>query len=156
MGVVYTLVIGKFTSIQEENTKLGLKNLKKYLMQYKPREKASLLCLDNCKNCFVTVDSKVAKKDIESFVDESVRVYRYDFNLGAMQRENEVFFNKEDVEENVCFSYSIDNKGVGDQVLIEYKNKVYDMSTYFSKTAVYESVQEAVQAKRNLAAEVLQ
>ena len=62
----------------------------------------------------------------------------------------------EEVEEDVCFSYEVDKKGVGDQMLVEFKTKVYDYSSYFTKTAVYNSVEDAVNAREELIREVMQ
>ena len=40
--------------------------------------------------------------------------------------EQEIYFNTHDIEEDVCFSYEVDKRGVGDQMLVEFKTKVYD------------------------------
>jgi hypothetical protein len=41
-------------------------------------------------------------------------------------------------------------------VLVEYKDSVYDFTSYMDKVEVYSSISEAVEAKQNLAMEVLQ
>ncbi|MEN4045222.1 type II secretion system protein [Sulfurimonas sp. NWX367] len=156
MGVVYTLVIGSFKKLSEKSTNLSLKNLKEFLQSYPHKESAKFVCLDNCKNCFVLIDGKKQDIRIKNFLDESVQVYRYDFDLGAMQKENTGYFNQENIEENVCFSYEVDGDGVGDQVLVEYKNNVYDFTPYFEPPQVYSSVEEAVNAKQDLMTKIIQ
>jgi len=155
VGVVYTLAIGNFNRLSDESSKLSLVNLKEYLNSIKHSESVKLLCLDNCSECDVVVDG-VKSKTIEDFLDESVRVYRYEFSYGAVEIEKEVFFNIDDVEEDVCFSYEVDKNGVGDQVLVEFKEKVYDFSPYFSGTAVYRSIEDAVETIEDMAREVMQ
>ncbi len=155
VGVVYTLAIGNFNRLSSESSKLTLENLKEYLNFIKHSENVKLLCLDDCSECDVIVDG-VKSKTIEDFLDESVRVYRYEFSYGAVEIEKEVFFNIDDVEEDVCFSYEVDKNGVGDQVLVEFKEKVYDFSPYFSGTAVYSSIEDAVETREDMAREVMQ
>ena len=155
IGVVYTLAIGNFAKLSDESLKLTLSNLKEYLDSTPHAKSVKLLCLDDCSECDILVDGKKSKT-IENFLDESVRVYRYEFSYGVVEAEKEVFFNSDNVEEDVCFSYEVDKSGVGDQVLVEFKESVYDFSPYFSKTAVYSSVEDAVEAREELIREVMQ
>jgi len=88
-------------------------------------------------------------------LDAGVKVYRYEFFVGTFEQTNEVYFNQEGVEKDVCFSYEVDEKGVGEQVFIASRGLVYDFSTYFEDVGVYNSLQEAVDAKEKLIQEVL-
>ena len=99
--------------------------------------------------------SKEYKKLFDDFLDKSVKVYKYDFSLGYIEYQNEVYFNSEDIEEDVCFSYSVDKKGIGEQVLIEYDESVYDFSTYIDGVKRYDSLQDAIEYKQNLHQEIL-
>ena len=155
IGVVYTLAIGSFQKLSDGSSKLTLGNLKEYLQSIKHSKSVKLICLDDCSECDVYVDGN-RSRTIEGFLDESVRVYRYEFSYGAVEIEKELFFNIDDVEEDVCFSYEVDKSGVGDQVLVEFKESVYDFSSYFSQTAVYSSVEAAVEAREILIREVMQ
>ena len=156
MGVVYTLAINNFKKINEKGNNLSLKNLKEYLQSFDHNKSVKLICLQNCKNCFVVIDGKKQDIKIKDFLDESVKVYRYDYDIGAVQKENAGYFNGDDVEENVCFSYEVDAKGVGDQVLVAYKNSVYDFIPYFESPKVYGTVEEAVNAKQDLMTKIMQ
>jgi len=113
-----------------------------------------LLCLDDCSVCDIYVDGNKTQT-LEGFLDKDVRTYRYENSYGFMEKEPDVFFNADGIEESVCFSYKIDSNKIGDQVLIEYKDKYYDMSEFLDETPVYNSIQEAQEAKENLANEVL-
>jgi len=155
IGVLYTLAIGNFNRLSDESSRLSLSNLKEYLHSIPHEKSVKILCLDDCSECDIFVDGQKSKT-VEDFLDESVRVYRYEFSYGAIEAEKEVFFNIDDVEEDVCFSYEVGKNGVGNQVLVEFKKSVYDFSSYFSKTAVYSSVEAAVEAREILVREVMQ
>jgi hypothetical protein len=155
MGVVYTLAISNFSRLNDKSKELSLANLKKYLTSLDYEQKAELICFDDCSKCTVYLDGNKTKTEIEGFVDAEVRRYRYDSAYGFVEKENGVFFNPEGIEENVCFSYKVDSNKIGDQVLIEEKGKFYDMSTYLQETPVYDSMQDAQEAKENLANKVL-
>lgn len=147
IGIVYTLSIANFNKLVEKKLSLRLENLKEYLYAVKHEKSVKLLCLDDCSSCDILVDGEKTRS-IESFLDENVKMYRYDTLYGYMQKEQEVYFNSQDVEEEVCFSYEIDRAGVGSQVLVEFKEKFYDYTPYFSKTKVYDSLGEAQEARQ--------
>ncbi|MDB2562095.1 type II secretion system GspH family protein [Sulfurimonas sp.] len=155
IGIVYTLVIGNFNRVAEEKTQLSLENLKENLLSLKYEKSAKLLCLDDCSTCEILLDGEV-QKTIEDLLDENIRMYRYDTLYGYTEIEQEVYFNTEDIEEDVCFSYEVDKAGVGTQVLVEFKEKFYDYSSYFTKTKVYNSMGEAQEAREDLMREVRQ
>ncbi len=147
IGIIYTLSVGNFKKIKDGSEKLELKNLKTYLQNIKHEQNVELICLDECSSCDIFVDGeKYTKKSIDNFLDKSVKVYRYDFNLGMIEKE---------YTNGVCFSFLVDKKGVGDQVFVEYKGKVYDYTTYLKATQVYTSLQDASDAKENLTQEIL-
>ena len=153
MGVVYTLSTNSFAKLKENSIKLTLLNLKEYLLSLSKGEEVQLLCLDDCSECSIYVaESKI--RDLEDFLDETVELYRYEFNYGYTKIEPTVYFNKEDIEEDVCFSYKITQNGIGEQVLVAYKEKFYDYSTYFSNVLVYDSLSDASSAKEEKAQEV--
>ena len=153
MGVVYTLSVSSFNQKSEELTNVTLLNLKEYMQSLKYEQNVKLLCLDSCESCDVLVDG-VKTKTLENFLDDSVRVYRYEFLSGTMEVMRDVYFNEEDVQEDVCFSYSINKQGVGGQVLVEFKENVYDFTTFMSPTKVYLSMEDAIQSKEELIQEV--
>ena len=145
IGVVYTLSVGSFEKVKDESKKLTLQNLKEYLQDLPHEKSAEILCLDDCSMCKILVDGKKIR-ELDDFLDKSVKSYRYDFSYGMVEL---------DKVDDVCFSYEIDKKGVGQQVLVEFKNKFYDYSTYLTPVSIYSSLQEARDAKEQLVQEVL-
>ncbi|MEA2073474.1 MAG: type II secretion system protein [Campylobacterota bacterium] len=157
IGVVYTLAVSKLKTVGEEKFTPSFKNLKEYLISFTKDDarSARLLCLDDCSECGVYVDgSKVTT--IESFFDESVEVYRYDTLQGIVESKKPVFFNEEDVQESVCFSFETSKNGVSQQMIVAYNEKVYDYTTYFEQTLVYDSLEDLVEEKEKIAQEVMQ
>lgn len=158
VGVVYTLAVSSFTKMGESSTQVTLGNLKEYLQSFQHEKNVKFLCLDDCSSCDIFVDGKVdeeLKGSFDNFLDSSVKVYRYDFYQGMQESEKEIYFNTEDIEEEVCFSYTVDKKGIGEQVFVEYNKKIYDFSTYFEQTPVYDSLSEVIEAKEMLHSEIL-
>ncbi len=160
IGVIYSMAIGTIKGSSDAKAKkVNLKNLKYYLQSIKYENSVMILCLDNCLSCNLYIDGKKDKELDESFdtlVDDKVEIYRYGYLTGMQEKEKEIFFNKEEVEEDVCFSYTIDKKGIGDQVLIKFKNKVYDYTLDSRFVSVYNSLEEAQEAKEILRAELFQ
>ena len=145
IGVVYTLSIGSFEKVKDESKKLTLQNLKEYLQALPYEKSAEILCLDDCSECELLVDGEKFK-ELDDFLDKSVKSYRYDFSYGMVELEK---------EDEICFSYSVDKKGVGQQVIVEFKDLFYDFSTYLSPVGIYSSLEEARDAKEQLTQEVL-
>ena len=158
IGIVYTLAVSSFAKVSEESNQITLKSLREFLQSLPHEKSVKLLCLGDCSSCSVLVDGEVdeeLKGTFDNFLDDSIEVYRYDFYQGLQKITQEVYFNSEDVEEDVCFSYTLDKKGVGDQVFIKFNRKVYDYTSYFGKTTVYSSLEEIVEARENLNIEIL-
>ena len=149
MGVVYMLAVHNLQNFKDPVTALSLQNLKVYLQKIPHTKSVELLCLDDCSSCDVLVDGEKDPNTtaFDNFIDNSIKVYRYDFNLGFQEQGKKVYFNNENIEENICFSFSVDNKGVSEQVAVQFKDKVYDYTTYLSPTPVYGSLKELVDAK---------
>jgi len=157
MGIVYTLAVTNFQDLKSSSAHVSLKNLKEYLQKIPHKKSVELLCLDECLTCSVLVDSEVhsSTSAFDNIIDDSIRVYRYDFLTGMQEQTPKVYFNSEDVEENVCFSYKVDKKDVGDQVIVEFKDKVYDFTTYLDQAPIYDSLQELVEEKEKSSQEIM-
>lgn len=155
IGVIYTLAVTKLRSYGEESAQLSLANLKEYLGNFaKSAKSAKLLCLDDCSKCAVYVDG-VKTQEIEGMFDSQPTLYRYDFIQGAVKKKEDVFFNEDNVQESVCFAYEVDRNLISDQMIVVYKDKAYDFTTYFTKTEVYNSLQELIEKIHKNTQEVL-
>jgi len=101
MGVVYTLSVNSFKSVGEESSSVNLNNLKEYLVSLKAKKNAKILCLDECSSCDILVDGE-KKAVLDDFLDDSVVVYRYEYLTGVQEKMKEIYFNEDDVQEDVC------------------------------------------------------
>ena len=154
MGVVYTLAITKLKTVGEDKLEPSLANLKEYLLSLNDEnQNIKLICLDDCSECSVYADGEKIQT-LGGLIDDTVMTYRYDYLLGSIEKKPEAFFSKNNVQESVCFSLNVDRKGIADQVIVVYKEKAYDYSTYFTKTEVYDSLEDAIDAKSMLIEEV--
>ena len=156
IGVVYTLAVTKLQSVGEEVSTPTLATLKEYLISLnKESTPVRLLCLDDCHVCNIyRDDAKI--QTLENFLDPTVSRYRYDFLQGTVLVKDEIYFNVEGRDENVCFSFAIDANSVSDQIIVVYKDKAYDYTSYFQKTEVYDSIEDFVDEKEKQTQEVMQ
>lgn len=154
MGVVYSMAIGTIKKASSSSTqKVSLKNLKQYLQSLKHEKSVKILCLDGCISCDIYVDGKIdkgLKGSFDKFLNSEVQIYRYDYQAGMQEQEKEAFFNSEGVEEEVCFSYKVGKQGIGEQVFVEYDEKIYDFSLDSPFAEVYGSLSKAQNAKEEL------
>ena len=158
IGVVYTLAISNFQKLEEGATNVSLLTLKKFLHEIPHEKSVKLLCIDECSDCMLFIDGKKSTEHdtlFDDFLDDSVKVYSYDFSLGYVEYQNEVYFNSEDIEEDVCFSYSVDKKGIGEQMLVEYDKFVYDFSPYIDGVTKYDSIEDAKEYRENIHKDIL-
>jgi hypothetical protein len=144
IGVVYSLVISKIKSPSYEKITPSFKNLKFYLQSFSKDSKVSFVCPDSYEKCFIEVNDKKVKEE-KAFFDDSVEIYRYNYYNGVSKKDDNNFF-----------SFSVDKNGVTDQVIICYKNRVYDYTDYFNNPKIYTSLSELSENKSKLVEELSQ
>lgn len=149
MGVVYSLALGSFKRAKENPFTLSIKNFREYLYTFYQKNKVELICIDRCKVCAVYVDAEKVK-ELTPLFDDSARFYSFDPLLGTRELAFSSLFDKDGREEEVCFRYSIYPDGVSDEMMLEYKDRVYDQPSYFGKSVMYYSIEEAIEEKREL------
>jgi len=155
IGVIYTFALQGLDKVKEEKFSLTLVTLKEYLKSFIYENNVKLLCLERCERCYIYIDEKRDKNTIENFLNENVKIYRYEFSYGYVEDKPDVYFNENGAEEDVCFSYEIDKIGIGNQILVEYEGDFYDFSQYFKKTLKYDNLESAQEAKENQLRDVL-
>lgn len=159
IGVVYSLAVGNFENIAKpQNQKVTLQNLKNFMTQISYEKDIKLLCLNDGRSCELFIDGLPAdgfEKTFENLLDNTLEIYWYDPVAGMTEYKNELYFDKNGVEQRVCFSYKIDKNGVGEQIVVLFKEKVYDFSAYTDVVAVYNSLGDFLQAKEELYSKVL-
>lgn len=154
IGVVYNLSVGSFEKIAKpQNEKITLENLKGFLAKMEYEKQIRVLCLDDCSRCALLVDGVAAEdfeKVFEDFLDINVEIYRYDPLLGVAEYQQEPFFDSNDVERRVCFSYAMGRDKIGEQMVVKFKERVYDFSAYGEDVVLYDSLEEFMASKEKL------
>jgi len=137
IAFAYTILVPKK---KQNNIQPDIKNLKSYLAQFKGEAKRTLLCIDECKKCYVFVGDKKYKSDF--FTENDLKAYK--FQNGYLQQMNFVAPSRLDVYENICFKYNFDTqKNLGDEIFLETPKNVYYFPPYFSDVKVFKSLSEA-------------
>lgn len=159
IGIVYNLAVGSFEKIAKpQNEKVSLQNLKSFLAKIEYQKQIKLLCLDDCSHCNLFIDGVVDEdfeKVFEDFLDINVQVYRYDPLLGVVEYQQELYFDSNDVEQRVCFSYAMGRDRIGEQIVVKFKDKVYDFSAYSDDVILYNSLEEFIALKEKLYSKVM-
>jgi prepilin-type N-terminal cleavage/methylation domain-containing protein len=158
VGIVYTMAISGFDNLKKGKAKPTLLNLKSYLSKIEYKKDVRLICLDACESCLLIVDGKIKpelSEQFDGFLDKDVRVYTFNINTALQNLPDAIYFNSEGTSEDICFSFSIDKKGVSTQVIVEYKDYVYDFTSYLAKTKKYTSTSDFIDAKQKVINEVL-
>lgn len=151
MGIVYTFAIGAIerSKHSKQQQQLSLKNLKSYLAARDFKEEARLVCYDACSRCTLLLDHTKRVKT-KPFLSAGVEIYRYDDQTGLMQYDSAPYFDADDVEHPSCFSYTMQRNGIGEQLVVSYRGRVYDFGAYFEDVDVYDSLEELQQHKEAL------
>jgi hypothetical protein len=148
MGVIYTLVITKLNHYNASQQGWSLETLKPNMTQMAQEAGAriKLFCFENCDECSLYIKGKKVKDSISLF-EARPEVYSYDYLNGIQEKRLDVFFDADGVERDVCFSFGVNEEGVSDQVIVLYKDKVYDYTNYFTAVDRYDSLDKLVDAK---------
>jgi len=151
MGVIYTLVITKLKSYNETQEALQLETFKPNLgvLAKEFHTKVKLFCFDDCSKCAIFANGKKLK-EVSSLFEDTPELYKYNYLNGMEEKKMDVLFDADDVEQDVCFSFGVDEDGVSDQVIVKYKEKVYDYSNYFSDVDIYDTLEEVIDAKEKI------
>jgi len=149
IGVVYVLAITSLKTMGDKSKNLTLKNLPEFMNSIHSHDDLLLTCIDNCKSCYLFRDGKF-DDNIDPFIDEDIRIYKYDVNLGANEITFTPFFDEEGREFDVCFKYELSREGVHSEMAVETESKIISYPSYFGEVKEYKSVEDYVEAQEEL------
>jgi len=157
MGVIYTLAITNLNTVakKQEDAIPTIKNLKQFLLRFEFKNKIEFVCLAQQSNCFVILDNKTEKSIDEEFEKSEILAYRYNLLEGLREVAFEPYFDSNNIEKDVTFSYTLYKDKTGDQVIFVLDNKAYDYTSYLEDVVVYDSPELFVQTKEQLLQKVL-
>ena len=149
IGVVYVLAITSLKKIGDKSQNLTLLTLPKYMESIHSHDELLLSCIDNCKACYLFRDGEF-EEEIDPFMDEDIRVYEYDVNLGANEIFFTPFYDKDGREFDVCFEYKLSREDVHSEMAIETPNGVIAYPSYFGEPQVYKSLEDYADKEEEL------
>ncbi len=139
ISIVYFLVIPSGLGAKKDRAIFKFENLKTYLSSFDKSAKVTLICIRECKKCYVFYKDKQVETGV---INRELRAYTY--NNGYLDDAKFSAPKYFDAYENICFKYSVDPKrNIGDEVFVKYGQKVYYFSPYFQKTKIFDSLSEA-------------
>jgi len=134
---VYALVI---PSLSRPTVRaFDIKALKEHLIQLHPRETSMLVCVESCEKCYVVSGGK---KEETSIIGNALKTYHYMHGRmeEALLKEPQFF----DANEKICFKYRVDPiRQIGDELWLEYDEKVFYFSPYFDVPMEFETLEAA-------------
>jgi prepilin-type N-terminal cleavage/methylation domain-containing protein len=156
MGVVYTLALTKLKMYNPQNKpSLSLQTLKPYLYDLaKDGGVAKVACFNGCQECVVLLDGKKVQAFENFLTSKEPQLYTYNYFNGMTSYTPTPLFDDNGIEQSVCFEMEVDSHKVATQLIVEERGKVYDYTPYFHDVVVYNSLQEAINAKEKLIEEV--
>jgi len=143
LGSVYFIIFSTFNT-KEVKKNISIENIKEYLLNnFKYEKELALSCIDSAKiECFVFVD-KVRQVEI-TFVDffkTIPLVYNYDRELSNYAQSK---INIDDTEYETIFEIKIDSDKKHKDMVVEYNDKVYLITSIFTKIKRYKNTNELI------------
>ena len=156
MGLVYMLALQNLSQIETitQKKKITLDNLAQKLKEFPFEKFIRVVCYNDCTSCVVELDHNTTQP-IDFLVDAPVEMFRYDERQGLLSMSYPPFFDQNNIEKNVCFSYSLGKTSSPQGIVFITKKNVYDMSNPYDVT-VYKTQEELIDAKRALLQKVLE
>lgn len=137
IGTAYYLVVPYFH--KNEIKKFEFHHLKEYLLSFSSEENIKLVCIEDCKKCYVIIGNK---KTLSPVIASPLTAYHYEKgHLEEVEFPSSKYF---DLREKVCFSYSVNaQKKIGEELFVKYDNKIYYFSPYFKETFIFDNLSKA-------------
>lgn len=136
IAVVYFLLVPKFNKNSHESYEF--KDIKKFLKSFPMDKKTMLLCIKDCKECYIYSNEKKIATD---FIKGELKAYSFN----GRNFEDKEFFEPKyiDSNERICFKYELFPSGVSSESFVEYNGRGYYFPPYFEEAKEFENMYEA-------------
>ena len=140
ISLVYYLGFSGMENIKSKPKALTPVNLKSSIVNAELFSgEATLLCIDNCKTCYLRKDISSPFEAYENTIDlKGLQVYTLD-SRDSLQRVEYGRYQ----DEKVCLSMHFYPNGSSSQVILKQKDKVYFLPAYFGEPARFDSLEDA-------------
>ena len=149
IGVIYGIFINKLTTKSKKDTAaVTLETIGAYLKPYSENAEGDVrfVCLEDCHACDVYAGGKRIDDTTVRLFDRAPAVFKKDA-LGEWQQvEFLPKVNSEDVQEPVCFEYTLYANGSGSSYIVGYDDVYYLFDAYFRPVSTYPTLEAAQSA----------
>lgn len=137
IGTAYYLVVPYFN--KNELKRFEFHDLKNYLLSFSSKENIELICIEECKKCYIVIENK--KMPISTIKPPLVT---YHYENGHLEEFEFLPSKHFDFKEKICFSYSINpERKIAEELFVKHENKIYYFSPYFKETFVFDNLSNA-------------
>jgi prepilin-type N-terminal cleavage/methylation domain-containing protein len=138
ISVFYSLISVNFSLKKRESESVKLENLRRYPLRGRvPAEGAQLLCLNECRECYIYSGGKVTA-ELESALG-SLKAYIVDKSGEAVPVDFGRFR-----DHRICLRFRYYPNGSSSEMIIESKGRFLYYPTLFAKVESFDSLEEAV------------
>ncbi|SFV71180.1 hypothetical protein MNB_SV-13-772 [hydrothermal vent metagenome] len=140
VGIVYGLGFSKIEINKSEAKALTPLNLKSVLLKSGLfNKKATLLCINNCKSCFLRKNLGEEYQDYESGIDlQNIKAYTIDKSDTLVRLRYERY-----KDEPICLKIDFYPNGSSTQLILKDQKGSYFLPSYFEEPQKFESVEDA-------------
>jgi hypothetical protein len=149
------LAINSLRHYSDRSFFLTLKNLPDYMQSVKGKDEVMMRCIDQCKSCALYRNGEI-EKDVESFLEDGFRVYRYDIDIGTREIEFTPYFDDNQREFQVCFEYKVSASGIHSEMLMDYDEQIIAYPSLLGKVKTYDSIEEFIEQREAFVQKVIE
>lgn len=132
IGLIYGLFVSSLHNKEIKSDAISLLSMKKTLSQQTFKNKSEIICLEPCKECFIYNDNEKSEVKPFSLFKTPPKVYKKDYYGRLEQREFLPLFTKEDLQQDICFRFSLFNNGSSSHYIVEADEKFYVFPAYMN------------------------
>ena len=139
ISIFYYLVSVSFKRDKKDNNHtISIKNIREYPFKHLPQKGAELICIDNCKRCFIYDYDSKNSRDIQSSIPK-IKSYILDDRGEPIRVDFGRLHDK-----RICLRFRYYPNGSSSEMIISADDKYYYIPPYFGDIEIYQSLSDAV------------
>ena len=143
IGLIYGLFVSSLQNKELKSDAITLLSMKKTLLNQPFKKKSEIICLEPCKECFIYNDGEKAELKPFSLFKAPPKVYKKDYYGRLEQQQFLPLFNKENVQQDVCFRFSVFNNKSSSSYILETDKDFYIFPAYMRDANKTKTLEEA-------------
>ncbi len=143
IGLIYGLFVSSLHNKEVQSDAITLLSMKKTLLKQSYEKKSEIVCLEPCQECFIYNDGEKSEAKAFSLFKTPPKVYKKDY-YGRLEKQQFLpLFNKENVQQDVCFRFSVFNNKSSSNYILEADEKFYVFPAYMRDVNMTKTLEEA-------------